>query len=141
LTAVALDGSLNSDTTAISVFVSNGGGCGCGSGDTLGPEQSLTSIVSSNGRFQFVYQGDGNVVLYDNNTGEALWASGTDGTTVGDARMQRDGNFVVYNSESTPVWASGTSGYPGATLTVQDDGNVVIYYQGSPVWATQTGGH
>jgi hypothetical protein len=103
-------------------------------GELLPVDQPLTS---SNGRFSFVYQGDGNLVLYDGDA--ALWATNTNGTSTGACILQGDGNLVLYDAGAIPVWASGTSQFPGSRLVVQDDGNVVIYApDASPVWATNT---
>ena len=140
LTAIALDAVTNSGISAISVFVSNSGCGNCGGSDTLGPGESLSTLVSPSGRYELVYQGDGNVVLSDHDTNELLWASHTDGTTVGEARMNEDGNFVVYDAEHTPVCSTHTDGFFGATLSLHDDGNLVIYYNGTPIWAISTGG-
>jgi hypothetical protein len=80
----------------------------------------------------FVYQGNGNLVLYHG--GAPLWASGTEGRPVGVCIMQGDGNLVIYVRGGEPIWASGTEGHPGSRLIVQDDGNVVIYRpDGTPV--------
>jgi len=107
----------------------------------LGPSQSLSpgaQVSSSDGRFHFVYQGDGNLVLYQVGVG-ALWASNTAGTSAGMTAMQGDGNLVVYNGASEPVWASWTQGNQGAHLLVQNDGNVVVYAtNGAPLWSTGT---
>jgi len=104
-------------------------------GDRLRPGEA---IRSDDGRFTLSYQGDGNLVLYQQGT--PLWASGTNGRAPGSVVMQHDGNFVMYDANDLPIWASGSSlGYPGAWLTVQSDGNVVIYSaQGVPLWATNT---
>ena len=92
---------------------------------------------SADGRFKFIYQGDGNLVLYQGST--SLWSSETGGTSPGKTAMQGDGNLVVYNASSQAVWASHTAGNPGAYLVVQNDGNVVIYSSGaSPLWSTGT---
>jgi len=101
-------------------------------GDRLLPGDSLTS---ASGRYWLVYQGDGNVVLYDLATGVALWWTGTVGEIPGQAVMQGDGNFVVYNEAGSAVWWSATEGYAGARLFVQDDANVVVYTPDYvPVW-------
>jgi hypothetical protein len=103
-------------------------------GEVLNPDQSITS---ANGRYRFIYQGDGNLVLYDGGT--PLWASGTDGRPVGVCIMQGDGNLVIYARGGQPIWSSDTWQHPGSRLVVQDDGNVVIYRpDGTPVWATNT---
>ena len=99
--------------------------------------ESNQGITSPNGRYNFIYQTDGNLVLYGKLG--ALWASGTYGRGVARAVMQGDGNLVVYNGSNQPLWASGTFGNPGATLAVQDDGNVVIYRADhAAIWATNT---
>jgi hypothetical protein len=97
------------------------------------------SITSPGGRFKFILQVDGNLVLYDPYN-QPLWSSKTNGhTNIWDVVMQSDGNLVVYDAHNHPIWASNTNGKPGATLTVQDDGNVVIYDTGNhPLWATNT---
>ncbi len=103
-------------------------------GEVLYPDQSITS---ASGRYRFIYQDDGNLVLYDGGT--ALWASGTDGRPVGVCIMQGDGNLVIYARGGDPIWSSDTWQHPGSRLVVQDDGNVVIYRpDGTAVWATNT---
>lgn len=107
---------------------------GGGSEVVLNPGQGINS---PNGAYTFIYQTDGNLVLYAG--GRPLWASGTWGRGVGRTVMQGDGNLVVYNGSGQPLWASGTWGNPGSTLAVQDDGNVVIYRADhAPIWATNT---
>lgn len=98
-------------------------------------------VNSTDGRLHFVYQGDGNLVLYFG-TGTSgwkpLWASNTDGTSPGFVAMQGDGNLVVYNRSGNAVWASDTF-RDGSWLAVQNDGNVVIYSpSGGAVWSTDT---
>jgi hypothetical protein len=100
------------------------------SGEALYPDQGLTS---TNSEYRLVYQGDGNLILYS--YGTPLWASNTDGTAAGQAVMQHDGNFVVYDAYWNALRASNTDGYHGARLVVQNDGNVVIYTpEGMPLW-------
>ena len=91
-------------------------------GEALYPDQGLTS---TNSEYRLVYQGDGNLVLYS--YGTPLWASNTGGTAAGQAVMQHDGNFVVYDAYWNALRASNTDGYDGARLVFQNDGNVVIY--------------
>jgi pimeloyl-ACP methyl ester carboxylesterase len=117
-----------------------GGGSpeGVNGGDTLHPGQRLNTLVSADKRFEFVYQSDGNLVLYGPG-GVALWSTGTGDH--GEAVFQGDGNFVVYNSASHALWSSATVGR-GDVLVVQNDGNVVIYdVSRSPVWSTGTAGY
>jgi hypothetical protein len=53
-----------------------------------------------------VFQGDGNLVVYDWQ-GRVMWASGTysPGAVL---RMQDDGNLVIYDRWGRPVWATNT---------------------------------
>src|SRR5215216_4697133 len=97
-------------------------------GDRLAVGQDLRS---SNGAYQLVMQGDGNLVGYPANGGPAFWATDTWNRPVLDrpirADMQTDGNFVLYDALNRPVWATGTENNPGAYVTLQDDLNIVIY--------------
>jgi hypothetical protein len=104
-------------------------------GDILGPGHHITS---TSGRYRFVYQGDGNLVLYD--SGRSTWASHTSGKPAGVCVMQADGNLVVYAPGPHALWASKTAGHRGSGLVLQDDGNTVICdADGHPLWATDTG--
>jgi hypothetical protein len=110
---------------------------GCG---VLAPDASLAvngSVTSCNGRFSFVHQGDGNVVLYDG--GRPLWSTRTNGRATSTLAMQGDGNLVLYAPGLRPLWHTRTHGNAGARLSVQDDGNVVLYAADARVlWATGT---
>lgn len=95
-------------------------------------------IVSANGRFTLIQQGDGNLVIY-NDKNRPIWASHTNGKTVKNCIMQTDGNLVQYLPYHVAVWASKTHGNPGAYLVMQNDGNLVIYGKNNkPLWATNT---
>lgn len=111
-------------------------------GDTMQPGEVLNpddSITSADGQYFFVYQTDGNLVLYSNRSGAPLWASNTPGKPVGVCIMQYDGNLVIYSPDAVPLWASNTSGNPGSRLVMQGDGNVVIYRANNTAsWASNT---
>lgn len=93
------------------------------------------TLVSANRRYRLAFQGDGNLVLYDDVEAKALWASDTAAFGAGQAVVQGDGNFVVYDAQGAARWASGTAGNAGAYLLVQTDGNLVVYGAGGqPVW-------
>jgi hypothetical protein len=118
---------------------------GSGSFDTLAPgwvRHPGQVMHSADGRFQFTYQSDGNLVLSQRGTQLPLWASNTGGTSPGKTIMQTDGNLVVYDGRGTAVWSSGTGGSPTSYdtfLLVQDDGNVVIAnMSGQALWSTGT---
>ncbi len=113
-----------------------------GGSDILSPGRALLAgdaVRSSDGRFTFTYQGDGNLVLYQGGVG-AIWSSGTAGTSVGRATIQADGNLVIYDGSGAAVWHTSTHGNSGAYLKVQSDGNVVIYSAGGggALWYTGT---
>jgi len=104
------------------------------------------ALYSNNGGYQLTLQSDGNLVL---RSGEKeLWASGTGGKGVVEARLQReDGNFVLYTAAGVSVAGTGQNGavIPTATsgkdvsLTVDDTGNVVLYNgAGDVLWKTDT---
>ncbi|BAZ15823.1 hypothetical protein NIES4071_76950 [Calothrix sp. NIES-4071] len=105
-------------------------------GEVLNPSEF---ILSANGQYTFVYQGDGNLVLYQNSNNQPLWISKTRGKTNGMCIMHSDGNFVIYDWDANPIWSSDTSQHPGSYLVVENDGNVVIYRpDGTPVWSINT---
>jgi hypothetical protein len=43
-------------------------------------------------------------------TGEAVWSTGTSGTSNYNSRLvvQNDGNLVIYTPSNAPIWASNT---------------------------------
>ena len=110
--------------------------------DRLQANQRLNvndQLMPPNGRTRLIMQADGNLVLYRNDTGSALWASNTYGKPVNVAIMQSDGNFVCYAPGPIAYWASGTWGQPGAYVDLQDDGNLVVYSSNNnPLWASNT---
>ncbi len=93
-------------------------------------------IRSDNGQYRLTYQTDGNLVLNDARDGTALWSTGTGGTQPGQALMQGDGNFVVYDAAGAALWNSGTGGNPGAYLWVRDDGGLEVFRaDGQTLWS------
>jgi hypothetical protein len=109
--------------------------------------QELSSLKSPDGRFQFAYRSDGDLVLsegsrvlWHSNTfwrecTQPSWCEGIPGPWT--ATMQADGNFVLRASNGTPVYWTGTNGYPGAYLRVENDGFVGIYStSGLMLWSS-----
>jgi hypothetical protein len=80
--------------------------------------QSGQSLASNNGCFNFVMQGDGNLVLYTKN-GMPMWDSKTTGQKGEVLIMQGDGNLVIYAPGGIPVWNSQTQG-ANARLIMQE---------------------
>jgi hypothetical protein len=115
----------------------------CPPSDRMSHEESLLAagsqyLQSPDGRFRFVMQADGNVILYG--PSGALWSSNTNGAPARELRMQNDGNLVLYTQSSQGIWSSGTLHHYNAFLVVQNDGNVVIYEGGTALWSTETAG-
>jgi hypothetical protein len=99
------------------------------------------SVRSTDGRYQFAMQLDGNLVLYGP-SGRAIWATSwhTSGWSAQEyVVFQADGNLVTYNG-SRAIWASGTGGSGAGTFVIQNDGNLVIYRGSGAVWASNTSG-
>jgi hypothetical protein len=111
--------------------------------DILLPSEELKfgqALISGNGRYKFIMQDDGNLVLYRIGEAQALWATDTCGRNVRKCIMQSDGNLVLYGNDEV-IWASKTHNNSNAYLIVQNDGNAVIYkhpFLQSPIWATNT---
>jgi hypothetical protein len=102
------------------------------------------AVKSPSGRFEFVFQSDGNLVLYDKTTPDgttrtAKWASNTNNKGVGWCTFQSDGNLVIYMPNGEELWNTHTGNHRSAYIIVQNDGNVVIYDRDNTVlWATNT---
>lgn len=113
------------------------------SASVLNSGQKITSnqyLESTNLKYRFYLQSDGNLVLRDWGTRAALWASGTQGKGGTRLTVQSDGNIVLYTSSNKAVWASNTQGTGANRLVLQDDANLVLYTgAGQSVWSTQTG--
>jgi hypothetical protein len=96
-------------------------------------------IFSSNKCFKITMQPDNNLVIYKESTGKPIWASKTEKSGATEARMQADGNFVLYDSSNSAKWETGTHGNPGSYLILQDDGNMVLYSKnGNGLWSSHT---
>lgn len=110
--------------------------------DRLLANESMTTnqyLASTDGRFRFYLQSDGNLVLRVVTTGQSLWSSGTNGKGGVRLNMQSDGNLVLRNSRNSSVWSTKTNGTGGVRFVLQTDGNAVIYTSANrPVWATGT---
>lgn len=106
-------------------------------GESLKPGQRMPQC---NERFELVMLTNGNLVLYMEGNVE-LWSSGTSGNPGAHARMQTDGNLVIYQ-DSTPLWSTGTHGNPGARLHLRNGGNLrVLSSSNTALWQTRTGGN
>lgn len=98
-------------------------------------------LSSCSGAFSLYMQTDGNLVLYRNSDGAALWSSKTFGTGASHAVVDADGTFAIYDDSWGPnwKWSAKTTGNPGSFLVVQDDGNLVVYNaKNKAIWASRT---
>lgn len=88
-----------------------------------------TTWLSPSGQFRLWFQADGNLVLYDESTSAAIWASDTAELDADTLIMQEDGNLVIYEGGifGTPLWSTETADHEGAYLVLQNDGNLVLY--------------
>lgn len=109
-------------------------------GESLKPGEEL---LSDNGQYRLVMQGDGNLVLYEPGN-SPVWSTDT-WRSINPifrpitAELQNDGNFVLYSTTRWPAWATGTDGSGATNLVMQNDRNAVMYRpDGSPVWSTNT---
>lgn len=104
------------------------------SGQLLVPGESL---LSSNEKYQFIFQNDGNLVIYS--YGKPVWASWTMKKGGTKLIMQNDGNLVLYTATNKAIWHTRTSGKGSSHLDMQSDGNLVIYTDlGKFTWASWT---
>ncbi|WP_438279692.1 putidacin L1 family lectin-like bacteriocin [Pseudomonas alabamensis] len=109
-------------------------------------------LRSPNGRYQLIYQDDGNVALYDG--GQAIWVANRDAAYSKEYGRKAWGkheasnvylayNFTVKDVPRNRVWSTTGSDVPGGNLSaatrraflqLQDDGNMVIVDQ-TPLWS------
>ncbi|MBQ0927826.1 DUF4241 domain-containing protein [Saccharopolyspora endophytica] len=83
------------------------------------------SLTSENGRFSLVHQDDGNIVLYENESMRAWWASNTCGADTALCALRETDGLVLFAPSGRRIWSTGAV-RPAATLVVRDDGNVTI---------------
>jgi hypothetical protein len=107
--------------------------------DTLYPGDRLTanqSMYSATGGYRLTMQGDGNLVLYDNNNQwqRQTYTQGNPGAYL---EMQSDGNLVLYNaSRTSALWHRPGSSYTmGSYATLQPDMNFVLYNGNQAKWS------
>ena len=84
---------------------------------------------SPNDKYFLVFQGDGNLVLYRNNSSTSrtpYWSSGTTGCDADFCQLQTDGNFVIYDKYSRPVWCTDSYKSPSG-LFINNNGELFVY--------------
>ena len=83
------------------------------------------SMQTPSRQFTLIMQTDGNLVEYNNTTGQALWASGTWNNPGAYLALQTDGNLVIYTSANKPIWASNIFGQ-NTELNLDNNGLLTI---------------
>lgn len=111
------------------------------------PIQPNAFLESSNRRFRFYFQDDGNLVVYrtDGPKFEPLWASRSERKGGQVLLLSGDGVLRLFDAQDELIWKSSNAGlYARYFVQMQDDGNLVIYRiegrRNTPVWATRTEG-
>lgn len=107
-------------------------------GESLQANEFLKPI--DNNLVNLVMQGDGNLVLYRNSDGAALWHANSYGHPGAVTVMQGDGNLVIYGTNpGEALFNTGTWNNPGAYLQVLSNGNLVVKSANNTVlWASNT---
>ncbi|WP_035844666.1 hypothetical protein [Kitasatospora azatica] len=111
------------------------------------PDWTCGTSLTSN-TVHLVFQCDGNLVLYRNSDGHAMWAAGSDDGSTGFANHIDRVNF--HSDGTIHLWHLGTfpkdectinagAAAPFGHMSVQDDGNLVVYTDGGhAVWSSNT---
>lgn len=98
-------------------------------------------LLSPNGRYQLIYQHDGNLVLYRPGN-LAIWSTRTNGQAAGKCLMNKsNGNLILFTPNNRAIWSTqvGSNANRDSRLVLQNDGNLVIYRPNNTVvWSTQT---
>jgi hypothetical protein len=92
-------------------------------------------IESSNLKYRFYLQGDGNLVFRNMQTNASIWSSATNGKKGTRLVMQGDGNLVLYTARNIAVWSSGTYvSNVTPKLVINDNGTLQLYHNSTVVW-------
>lgn len=107
-------------------------------GDRILPGQRLArgqAIASTNGRYRFTLQSDGNAVV--SASGRAVWSTKTAARKGTQLTLQKDGNLVLRTAAGTRVWSTATAGRGVVRLVLKNDGNLVLVTaKDKVVWST-----
>jgi hypothetical protein len=140
-------------TTAFACDAEDGGGASAtfgaseSSAATEAPQSFLDTgaafpidgtLVSPNGRYEMIMQGDGNLCVYEQPGRQFVWCSMSeagDGAQNGSYQlvMQGDGNLCIYQQPGTQFWwctmSEATDGSQDGhyRLEMQNDGNLCLY--------------
>ncbi|GHF33868.1 hypothetical protein FHX82_005337 [Amycolatopsis bartoniae] len=101
----------------------------------LGSRLRLQSLTSPSGSHTLLHHDDGNLVLYCNGTGTAVWATGTSWVDDSWVDLTLRGDLVLRTSCGAPVWHSDTADAGVERLAVRDDGTFALLdAAGKAVW-------
>ncbi|GGV69313.1 hypothetical protein GCM10010261_63770 [Streptomyces pilosus] len=78
---------------------------------------------------RLVMEANGDLAIYNRDTGQVRWHTDTAGHPGAWATMQDDGNFVVYSADNTELWSTNTvkSSGSGYFASLQDGGSFAVY--------------
>ncbi|XP_030253571.1 lectin-like [Sparus aurata] len=90
-------------------------------------------LISNNGDYKAIFQGDGNFVVYG---WRPLWASDTDGSDAVRLCMQADCNLVMYNNNDNARWHTNTHrpSCDMCSLHLTNDGKLVLHGGMDELW-------
>lgn len=83
------------------------------------------ALISPNGAYALLIQGDGNFVLYSNSFGVA-WSGGPDTLSSGEFELTSSGSLLLLNPNGTTYSTVEATGVPGAILNVTNSGTVTL---------------
>jgi hypothetical protein len=103
--------------------------------DTLKLGEELNQnepLKSADGRYEFLLQGDGNLVIHgatdpERNNKRVIWQSDTVGSGATTLALQGDGNLVLYDAGGHAVWATNTNQGKATHLSLHNDGRLELY--------------
>lgn len=91
------------------------------------------AIYSPLGKYKLIMQLDGNLVIYEISSRQAIWALGTANprTCFGYCEIQSDGKVVLYTKEKSEFYTLATTGNGGCVLRIDDYGTIAIFKLGT----------
>jgi hypothetical protein len=103
--------------------------------EALAPGESLSrgEFISSPSRiYDIGMLNNGNFILRDSLTQEAIWSAGTFGGYK--CYMQSDGNLIVRDEFQKKLWSSNTSKHPDSFFIVDDGGRIGVVHGSAFIW-------
>lgn len=106
-------------------------------GDRLSKGDKLTS---TNGKFTFTFQKDGNLVTTKVKSGKVQWQSGTAGRKKANRLViQKDGNVVLYSKKNKAFWSTQTvaDSPRNPRFVLKNNGELVVKHGKKVVWSSK----